>query len=182
MSMIWWKNVSSLSKRLMMTAFVLVTLVVILSIGTLMPISQSEAQATDKQLTDQVNYLGDNGLLVPYIFGNNLMITLIMFIPFVGPIFGAYVIFNTGTIIAARSVAEGIPPLFWVGALLVNPIFWLEFAAYSLAVSASIWLTLRIFQHRTLHELSNTTKFVTISAVLLLAGAIVETAEIMLMR
>ncbi len=163
-----------------MVALVFVALVIILSIGTLVPISPSDAQTTEKDLTNQVNYLRDNGLLVPYIFGNNFMITLIMFVPFLGPIFGAYVLFNTGTIIAARSVANNVPPFLWIASIFLTPVGWLEFAAYSLAIAGSIWLTMRIFQGRMMHELRNTAKFVTITAVILLISAFIETIEIML--
>jgi hypothetical protein len=180
MTLAWWKNTSSLNKRLMMVAFVFVALVIILSIGTLVPISPNEAHSTEEELTQQVNYLQTQGLLVPYIFGNNFMITLIMLIPFLGPLFGAYVLFNTGTIIAARAVANNIPPLLWVASIFLTPVGWLEFAAYSLAIAGSIWLTMRLFQSRMMHELRNTAKFVTISAVILLVSAIIETVEIML--
>lgn len=175
MRMTWWRNASSLHKRLMFVAFVFIGLVILLSIGTLVPVSPQEASSTEKQLTSEVKYLKDNGLLVPYIFGNNFMLTLIMFIPFVGPLFGAFVLFNTGTVIAARSVANNVPPLLWVASIFLTPVGWLEFAAYSLAISGSIWLTIRLFQHRMIHELGNTAKFITVSAVILLAGAIIET-------
>jgi len=180
MTLAWWKKTSPLNKRLMMVAFVFVALVIILSIGTLVPISQTEAKKTEGEITGQVNYLETNGLLVPYIFGNNLMITLIMFIPFLGPLFGAYVLFNTGTIIAARAVANNVPPLLWVASIFLTPVGWLEFAVYSLAIAGSIWLTIRLFQGRMIHELRNTAKFVTISAVILLVSAVIETIEIML--
>jgi uncharacterized membrane protein SpoIIM required for sporulation len=180
MTLTWWKKASPLNRRLMMVAFVFVSLAIILSIGTLMPISQIDAEKANDEITQQVNDLQAKGLLVPYIFGNNFMITLIMFIPFLGPLFGGYVIFNTGTVIGARAVANNIPPLLWVASLFLTPVGWLEFAAYSLAIAGSIWLTIRVFQSRMMHELRNTAKFVTIAAVILLVSAVIEAVEIML--
>jgi hypothetical protein len=53
-------------------------------------------------------------------------------------------------------------------------VFWLEFAAYSIAMAESIWLTRRLLQLRW-NELKNTAIFIGICAAILIVGAVVET-------
>jgi hypothetical protein len=62
--------------------------------------------------------------------------------------------------------------------LFLTPVAWLEFASYSVAMSESAWLFRRILQGRTRHEFKNACLFIAICAILLLSGAIIETALI----
>ncbi len=143
--------------------------------------SAQDAQQISDDLNQTVTTLGNEGALVPYIFGNNLLICLLMFVPVIGPILGLYIMFNTGTVIGAIATAGGYSPALALVALFITPIAWIEFAAYSTAMTESIWLFRRFLQgwRVGLHELrKNTTLFVAIAAVLLAVGAIVETALI----
>ena len=57
--------------------------------------------------------------------------------------------------------------------LVLTPVFWLEFIAYSTAMAESIWLTRRLMQRRWL-ELKNTAILIGICAAILIVSAIVE--------
>jgi hypothetical protein len=100
------------------------------------------------QINQQISDLRDN-ISVQYIFGNNLLICLIMFIPAVGPIFGFYALYNTGAAIEAQIIASsttGISPLLAFFVLFLFPFTWLEFISYSTAFAESVWLIRRSMQ------------------------------------
>lgn len=175
-SLDFWKNSSPMFRRILSIAFVLVAIVIITSFGTLVPVSPEEATNIENEVNQTITSLEQIGGLVPYIFGNNLMIALIMFVPILGPIFGGYVLFNTGTVVAARATALGYPPTLTFLSLFLTPVAWLEFIAYSTAIASSVWLAVRIFQRNGKHEIVHTAEFIAIVAVLLLVGALVEAA------
>jgi len=165
-------------KRIFSIVLVFVAIAIVTSIGTLVPISMEDATNIENEVSQTVTSLEQIGGLVPYVFGNNLMIALIMFVPILGPIFGGYVLFNTGTIVAARAIALGYPPTLTFLSLFLTPVAWLEFIAYSTAIASSIWLSVRIFQRNGKHEIVHTAEFIATVAVLLLVGALVEAALI----
>lgn len=175
MSLIFWKKASPLRKRILAIIVVFVISVALTIAGTLTPIDEEEANAINDDLNQTVNSLKEQGALLQYIFGNNFMLTLIMFVPFFGPLFGGYVFYNTGTVIAAVAIAEHFPPTLTFLALFLTPIAWLEFLAYSIAIAESVWLIRRILQRRGKHELVNASKFLLICAIILFAAAIIET-------
>ncbi|MCW3980895.1 MAG: stage II sporulation protein M [Candidatus Bathyarchaeota archaeon] len=109
-----------------------------------------------------------------FIFGNNLYLTLIMFVPIIGPIWGFFVLFNTGSIIALISIARGFPPILTYLLLFLIPVFWLEFAAYSFAMAQSMILFLRILQHKGKQEGTKTCIVITLCTLILLIAAIIE--------
>jgi hypothetical protein len=148
------------------------------AIGMLMPISPEEAELINNNLNQTVNSLSQEGGMIQFIFGNNFMICLLMFIPIIGPFLGFYALFNTGTVINAIAIAEGYPSTLVFIALFITPVAWIEYAAYSTAISESIWLFKRFLQKRTWSELKIACIFISICAILLLIGAIVETAII----
>jgi hypothetical protein len=113
---------------------VFITLSIILAYSSTVVLSQSDAQST----TQGVEGLNDT---VPAIFRNNVQIALLEFIPGFGPAFGAYSSYDTGLAIAG--IAQSTPNLSISGLelfliLLITPIFWIEFACYSLAVEESV--------------------------------------------
>jgi hypothetical protein len=142
-----------------------------------MPMNSQEANQINNELNQTMNSLSENGALMQYIFGNNFFICLLMFIPIIGPLLGCYILFNTGTVIGAISAAEGIPAIVALAATFI-PIGLIEFTAYSAAMTESIWLFRRILQGRGKHEFKNACLFIALCAVLLLLGAIIETAII----
>jgi hypothetical protein len=143
-----------------------------------MPINPQEAEQINNDLNQTVNSLSESGVLMQYIFGNNFFICLLMFIPLIGPLLGGYVLFNTGTVISAAATAGGYPSIVAFVILFLTPVAWLEFASYSVAMNESVWLFRRILQGRGKHEFRNACLFIALCAVLLLVGAITETALI----
>ena len=175
---VFWTKASSRRKRIYSTIAVLIVALVITAIGSLMPINAQEAEQINSNLNETVTTLSENGALMQYIFGNNFFICLLMFIPIVGPLLGGYVLFNTGAVIGAVAASGGYPVILAFVALFLTPVAWLEFAAYSVSMSESAWLFRRILQGRGKHEFRNACLFITICAVLLLVGAVVETVII----
>lgn len=174
----FWTNVSPRRKRILSAIAVLIVALVITVVGSFMPMNSQEAKQINDELNKIVNSLSENGALMQYIFGNNFFICLLMFIPIIGPLLGFYVLFNTGTVVGAVATAGGYPPIVAFVALFLTPVAWLEFASYSVAMSESVWLFRRILQGRGKHEFKNASLFIALCAVLLLLGAITETALI----
>ena len=141
-------------------------------VGTLYPIGFQEADEIVKdtsRLGDLIQYMG-----VPIIFGNNLMYCMIMFIPFLGPLYGVYVLFSTGRVIAAIGVVSKVNPLLLLLTTFIFPFAWLEYISYAIAISESFWLTLMLIRHRFKSELASTAKAISLCALLLLVAAFIE--------
>ncbi len=173
MALDFWKSATTRIKRILtIVAFFLLSLIITIA-GVLTPLSASEASDIKQEL-EQMR----GNISLQLIFGNNFMICLAMFVPVAGPVFGCYVLYSTGVVIAAESLSEGLPPLIVFLFLFAFPFTWLEFLAYSAAFAQSVWLTWRIIQHRGKKELVNTCIFISICAVMLLIAAIIETALI----
>jgi uncharacterized membrane protein SpoIIM required for sporulation len=178
MSFDFWKNASPLVRRIITIIIIFIIAIIITAAGTFTPIEEKEANEISKELNQTSNSLKTNNVLLQYIFGNNFMLTLIMFAPIIGIIFGAYVLYSTGAVIAAIAISEQFPPALSLIALFLTPVAWLEFIAYSTAMAESIWLTRRLWQRRGKHELINACKFISVCAVILLVAAIIETLMI----
>ncbi|MDI6846587.1 MAG: stage II sporulation protein M [Candidatus Bathyarchaeia archaeon] len=173
MALDFWKSATTRIKKILtVAAFFLLSLIITIA-GVLTPLSPSEAS----DIKQELEQMREN-ISVQLIFGNNFMICLAMFIPVAGPVFGCYVLYSTGVVIAAESLSEGLPPLIVFLFLFAFPFTWLEFLAYSIAFAQSVWLTRRIIQHRGKRELVNTCILISICAVMLLIAAIIETALI----
>lgn len=153
--------------------------VLVTSAGALSRIDDSNAQAIVEDFKELEKMLQTAG--VQLIFGNNMMYSLIMFIPFIGPISGFYVLYSTGKVLAALGYVLGANPLFLFLNLLIYPHAWLEYISYSLAISESIWLSFYMLKYRykgLKTEIINTAKIISICAVFLLAAAFIEMALI----
>lgn len=177
-SMPFWNSASPRNKRLITIALVFIAAAVAMGLSTLTPMSHQDAESIFNQLNQTVTTLKDNGGILQYIFGNNLMITVMMFIPFIGPLIGFYVFYNTGVVIGAQSIHYGFHPLVGFAGLWLTPVAWLEFASYSTAIAASLWLSWRLLHNGAKHELGNTSKFLSTCTLILLLGAIIETLMI----
>ena len=170
----FWIKASPRRKRIITIIIAFIISIIITTAGTLTLFKEQEANEINNELNQEVSSLKENGLLLQFIFGNNFMITLILFVPFIGPLIGVYVFYNTGAVIAAIATAEHLPSTLLFFALFLTPIAWLEYFAYSTAIAESVWLARRILQHRGKHELVNASKFISICAVILLVAAITE--------
>src|SRR4030067_1042031 len=169
-----WKNASPKRKRILSAIIMFIIVVVVTVSGSLMPVDPQQARQINDELNQTVTTAQQDGTLVQSIFSNNFLISLIMFVPVLGPVFGFYVLFSTGTAINAIAIAQGYPLFLVLFALVLTPVFWLEFAVYSTALAESIWLFRRILQGRGLRELKNLGILVAVCAGLLFLGAVIE--------
>jgi len=154
-----------------------ITLVFIASLavtfaGALSSMSTSEAQGISEEVEETLPSL----MSVSAIFGNNFMHCLIMFIPVLGPFYAFYVLYSTGRVLAALAIVRGINPGALFGLTFLFPHAWIEYAAYALAISQSVWLVLGIAQRRFKAEAKNTGISIAVCALLLLSAAAIEMA------
>lgn len=175
-----WNSASARRKRIYSVILVFIVSVIVTSVGSLVPVDPQIAKQISDDLNQTLETATQSGTLTQYIFGNNFLICLLMFVPIVGPIFGLFVLFSTGMAVGAVATVENLPSLLTLFALVITPVFWLEFASYSAAMAESVWLFRRLLQRSFRHELRNTCIFISICAVLLATGAVVETALISL--
>jgi len=178
MSLGFWNNLSPKWKRIITIALVFVAITVTTGLAMLTPVTHQQAVDTDNEVNQTVQALQANNSLLTGIFGNNFFLTMIMFIPFIGPVIGFITFYNTGVVLESEAIAQGYPPSLTFAAQFLLPIIWLEFIAYSTAIAASIWLSARMFQGSFRHEIINTAKFIALCAVILLVSAVIETALI----
>jgi hypothetical protein len=178
-----FKSYSSRNKRIITIAIFFILGIIATSIGAMQTLTQQEATDINNEL-DQLR----SNVTVQYIFGNNLFICLLMFIPVFGWIFGFIALYNTGVVIAAQSMtsaAHGVSPLLLFFTLFLFPFTWLEFISYSVGFAESFWLLLRGIQRLMnkipsfRRELRNLSMLITIVTLMLLAGAVIEMALIM---
>jgi hypothetical protein len=178
MSMAFWNNLSPRAKRIITIALIFVAITITTGLALLTPVTHQQAVDTNNEINQTVQALQANNSLLTGIFGNNFFLTMIMFIPFIGPVIGLIIFYNTGVVLESEAIAQGYPPgLIFVTQFLL-PIIWLEFIAYSTAMAASIWLSARMLQGSFRHEITNTAKFVALCAVILLVSAVIETVII----
>lgn len=173
MRLSFWQTFPPRIKRIITVVAFFFLAIIITIAGTLTPLSHEDASS----INDELEQLRPK-VSVQYIFGNNFMLCLAMFVPIAGPIFGSYVLYNTGVVIAAQSIANDLPPLITFFTLLIFPYAWLEFFAYSTAFAESFWLIRRIIQRRSRREIVNACILISLCAVLLLVAAIIEIALI----
>ncbi len=170
-----WKNASPFEKRVYSTLMMLLIAILVLIIGCYIPISSQYAHELYDYRNQLVNDLGTNlGFATGSIFLNNFVrVCLPMFIPIIGPVMGLGSLLNTGTIFGALGTIGGYPPILIITSLMFSPVFWLEFFAYAIAMTESVWLLRRILQGRW-RELKITGITIGICAVLLIIGALIE--------
>ena len=169
----FWTKASSKRKRIYLISLVFIIAFALTVIGSLVPLGHQDAESISSGLNTTLNTHKSNGSLTEYIFFNNFSICLVMFIPLIGPILGMFILFDTGIALGAISYVQGYPT--WVGliSLILTPVFWLEFTAYSTAIGESIWLTRRLTQGGW-RELKNTAILIGICAAILIVSAAVE--------
>jgi uncharacterized membrane protein SpoIIM required for sporulation len=155
---------------------VLLVATLTLILGSLCTPSYGTALADVNYLNHTLNQAQDTGTPAVFmmILLNNLPLCLLMFIPLIGAGLGLLIIFETGVGLGEISLVQGQPLSLSLYNTIVDPVFWIEFAAYSIAMAASLWLFRRLLQGRW-QELENTCKAIAASALILLVGAVVET-------
>jgi stage II sporulation SpoM-like protein len=115
-----------------------------------------------------LNYIG--------IFANNLAISIIMFIPGIGILFGLFSGYSTGTVFSAiaqtsQSTANQISPLF----IILTPFGFMEIFSYGLAISrSSLLLVSLIKKENVLKQFKYTLIEVIIVTLILFFAALIE--------
>ena len=169
----FWKNASMRRKRIYSILLIFTLALIVTVIGSYIPLSAQDASTLSNTLNQTLNENRANNTLTEYIFLNNFEICLLMFIPIAGAVLGLFILFNTGVALGAIAATQGYPAYIGLLSLVITPVFWLEFAAYSLAMAESIWLFRRLTQKRW-RELKYTAMSIGVCAALLIIGSIVE--------
>lgn len=169
----FWTNASTIRKRIYSIIIIFIIASIITVVGSFIPLNSQDAQSISNGLNETLTTHRANGSLTEYIFLNNFSICLVMFVPIIGPMLGFIILFDTGVALGAIASVQGYPVFIGLLSLVLTPVFWLEFTAYSTAIAASIWLTRRLMQRRWL-ELKNTAILIAICAAILIVGAVVE--------
>jgi hypothetical protein len=168
----FWKRASSRKKRIISAAVFLLLWEVATVVGVFTSLSQGDANTINQEL-DQVR----KSASVENIFGHNLMICLVMFVPVAGPMFGFYSSYGSGVVMVAESMspeAKGIPPILVLFAYSLIPVYWLENISMSIGLSESVWLIRRGMQGLGKREIRNAAVLIAIVTVILLVSAIIE--------
>jgi len=168
------RPISGLKRSLLFFAVLLLCLIVT-SAGALSNVNVTEAKTIVKDFNEMEEIIKKVG--VRLIFGNNLMYCLVMFIPFIGPISGFYVLYSTGKVLAAISQTVGANPLILLMSIMIFPHAWLEYISYSLAITEGILLSIYIVKYRfrgVRAEAMNVAKYIAVCSILLLIGAAIE--------
>ena len=174
----FWKNASPRGRRIIIIVIFFLFAILVTIVGTLAPLSSQQIANENNELnkTQQEVLNMDFAHRTAAIFLNNFEICLLMFVPIFGVVFGSIVLFNTGSVLAAETITNNpnLPPILVFAVLFVFPFTWLEFISYSTALSESFWLIRRGLQGEWKREIKNLGKLVLITAVLLVAGAMIE--------
>ena len=175
--MAFWRSISTRRKRVYSILFILVLSIVALAVGAATTFSHDAAVSRSNIINQTLNRALASDNLTQTIFINNFSLTLLMFIPLIGIGIGLFIMYNTGVALSAISTVQGYPVSFAIENLVTNPIFWLEFVSYSIAMASSIWLIRRLLQERW-GELKWTAASIGVCALLLGLGAIIEAWQI----
>jgi hypothetical protein len=143
--------------------------------SSMIPVDRKSANVTQTDVNSKVDNMKASGSLTQFIFGNNLIICIVMLLPFAGPGFGLFALYNTGRVIGAEAVAQSMNPIAMNIYLFSTPVFWIEFFAYTIAITESMIFTYYCLTHRFRNELPKYAITLSICAVALFLGAVIET-------
>lgn len=151
-------------------AFLILNIIITLA-GVFTPLSYDTAQV----IVNEVESLFED-LTSLFILENNLSIALVGFIPIVGILWMFYVLYSTGLGFSAFSIVYEIPSLVVILATFITPVFWLEYIAYSLALTEGTMILLTILKNREniRQELIIALIFIGLVTLLLALGALIE--------
>jgi len=153
----------------MFTILVTIILFIILGIGSAMPLSGEEAEQLMKEFEDLMK-----DLTAFRIFMHNFMVALLSFIPFIGAGIMGFVIFQTGKFLGYISAQSGIHPALLISFSIITVYGLIEFLGYGVAVSEGIILSYSLIKRRFRSEVKWLLISVGVSAILLLAAAVLE--------
>jgi hypothetical protein len=161
---------SLLKHRVFLTGLGVIIFLISYFVGANIQLDQSSAQRLKEAFLHKIsglNYVG--------IFTNNLIITLIMFLPGIGALFGIFSGYSTGTIFSAIThdfVSPGyISPLV----ILLTPFGIMEVFCYGLAISRSFILLFSLIKKENLtRQLKSILIEIGIILIILFLAAIIE--------
>ncbi len=145
-------------------------LYLILVAGALTPLSGQEAEDRMRMLQEVT--AGINSPL--QIFANNLLVSLLMLVPFIGHPLAAFVIYNTGLFFSALSTTTNLPPVVLVLTPLITVYGALEFIAYGFFFYHGLRFSYAILRRRLKEELRPALFMVVIGTIVLLSAAFLE--------
>jgi len=170
-----WRGTLSVKNRLIFIIIITVSLYSLLYIASITPLSADEMTS----LMEEAERILRGKYTIMDIFLNNFIISLIMFIPLVGPFIGGYAIYVTGRLIGALSVSTGIPSILLISTTIITLYGLIEFLAYGAAFTESIVFTYSIFKKKS--RLESKWLIISIAAVAILLF-IAATIEYMLIQ
>lgn len=165
-------------KRMALAVAMAAALYLLLYVASVIPYSEEELR-TFKKLGEEIL---ERRFTVLDIFINNFMISLMIFVPFIGPLIGGYVIYTTGRVIGAVAVSSGLPSIFLISLTIFAVYGLLEFLAYGLAFTQSLTLAYGMVKRRLGTEYPWLLVSVAGVALLLLAAAAIEYLLIELLK
>ena len=168
-------------RRILAALAALMLAVAVTLFGLMQHVPVFEAKSVEEKYRSLGELLMFGGL--QYIFGNNMIVCLLTFIPFFGPLNCLFALYRTGWAIAALSAVSGLNPLMIYAHLWMGYVHtWLEYGAVSLALSESLVLsyyTLRYGWRGLRTEARNVPLILTVCTVLLFFAAVAEMASIL---
>jgi hypothetical protein len=169
-------------RRVIVIAIFFAVALIVTLIGTLTPLTAQEAEGINEGINESFNTINSMPPLdqVTAIWGNNLLIALIGFVPMAGTFFELFILWDSGVGIAAITYGKTNPTISFLSILPI-PVAWLEFIGYSIGLSEGLWLFWRLRQKRGRRELRNACFFVAVVVVTLLLAAIIEVALLQLL-
>lgn len=159
-----------LKHRIFLTGIGIIIFLISYSIGASIQLDQTSAQRLKEAFLHKINGLNYVG-----IFTNNFIITIIMFLPGIGALFGIFSGYSTGTIFAAITYDSAshnyISPLV----ILLTPFGMMEVFCYGLAMSRSFILLFSLIKKENLaKQLKSILIEIGIILVILFLAAIIE--------
>ncbi|MCP8316615.1 MAG: hypothetical protein H3Z51_07125 [archaeon] len=137
-------------------------------IGVFTPIDYASAQA----IIQEVPSPSEITLLL--IIENNLSIALAGFVPIIGTFWILFVLYSTGVVISAFAVMNDVSPVLCLLYFIGNPIFWIEYTGYTLAMTESAMLIYSVFLKGIREELKIALLLLIVVILLLIIGAVIE--------
>ena len=164
---------SLLKHRVFLTGIGVIIFLISYFVGANIQLDQSSAQRLKEAFLHKIsglNYIG--------IFTNNLIITLIMFLPGIGALFGIFSGYSTGTIFSAithdlvsPNYANYVSPLV----IMLTPFGIMEVFCYGLAISRSFILLFSLVKKENLiKQLKSILMEIGIILIILFLAAIIE--------
>ena len=164
--------------KLHLILIMLTAAIIVCAIGTLLPVDQETLANISQQIEETRDLIRSLDFLSAslYIFSHNFALCLVMFIPLFGVGFGMYVMLSTGYVTEIDALAHQTLPSVAFISYFILPHFWAEFISYALAMSQSILITWGLYKKEFSKTLAETLKIIGITAALLFAAALIETA------